>query len=90
MSSSRSAPTFTLNFVHPLFSASEQSCRKNNIWILYIQSGGLLKLRHETHLSELLVRIAQPRTGSGVGRITLLQHLLLCQRGRERESERDV
>lgn len=32
-----------------------------------------------SHLSELLVRVAQPRTGSGVGRITLFQHLLLCK-----------
>lgn len=36
--------------------------------------------RFKRHLSELLVRVAQPRTGSGVGGITLFQHLLLCQR----------
>lgn len=37
-------------------------------------------LNFASHLSELLVRVAQPRTGGGVGWITLIQHLLLCEK----------
>lgn len=91
MSSWRSAPTFTLNLVQPLLSASVQSCRNTQLtystvvtWMGFVQ---LEKWRVIEHLFELLVWVANPCAGGGVGRITLFPHLMLW---RPKEEERCV
>lgn len=66
MSSSRSAPTFTLNFVHPCLSASVQSCRRTP-FLCYIQSvfcQGPNKLRYKTFTESPLwvSRLSSPAT----------------------------
>lgn len=82
LSSSRSAPTFTLNLVQPFLSASVQSCGNTQlyakfIWMWLLQPDKSRVLKGD--LFELQVWVSEPCTGGGVGRITLFQHLILWQ-----------
>lgn len=77
LSSSKSAPTFTLNLVHPFSSASVQSCEAwLHLMFIYI----VMEAFSLRHLCEQLVRVSQPCTGGSVGGITLSQHLILWEK----------